>query len=106
MAGLAKLSIYTRVTLGVTDPAAKLEAILEHPFGESKVLGRFEEETVKKTQADAIDKGAPIAGFIFKATMAPFMLPSSGLVTVKVMAGDIEYLSGILNLLIDEAQSA
>jgi hypothetical protein len=100
---LPKLGVYVRCHL---DPRAKiknLSAKLRLADGEEIQLASFDEATIKKTQAEAREKGTPIAGFIMIAVAMMVKVKEAGLMLAIVNVGGTEVLAASLNLQVEPA---
>ena len=98
--GLSKLGIYVRVVLPVDDPVERFDVTLKHPEGTERALGSFSDEGIKETLNEARKRNSPIVGFIFKAIVAPFLLPQDGRLEVHVTTPSRDLIAGILNVTI------
>jgi hypothetical protein len=94
---LPKLGLYVRCHVDPMADVGEVSLKLKFPDGNEVPLTKFDEATVKKTQADTRAKGTPLCGLVLIAVAAMVQLGGPGrLLAIVTIAGE-EVLAATIN---------
>jgi hypothetical protein len=99
---IPKLGIYVRCHIDPIAETGEISLKLKFPNGEeSALLAKFDEATVKKTQADTRARGTPLCGLVLIAVLGMVQLREPGRILAIVTISGEEVLAGSLNFGLD-----
>jgi hypothetical protein len=96
---LPKLALYSRVIVSVNELDIEPIRLVLRVFGKEVELALFEPDFIRKTITDVRALGAPIAGFVSRATLAPFPVLEPGRIVVVATTPTSEKIIGNLNFM-------
>lgn len=94
-----KMGFYVRATLDAHQPPPKLiMASVEIPGLDLINLGAIGPDDIRRAFDDAVAKGSPLFGVLFKGVLAPIsILESGGMAKLHIVIDGEDQICGILN---------
>jgi hypothetical protein len=103
---LPKLSIYLRINFNVDEDSPKdVSAMVLNTKGELIAQSWWTLEVINQAFADASAKHLPMVGLICKFLMRGLPVPEGGMIRVIAAIDGVDYLAGILNIIVSTASS-
>jgi hypothetical protein len=101
-----RIAIFVRVNF---DPDQKIETVkmeLITPDGTSMPLGDIDKKMINAAREDSKKAGAPVAGIILRAQIAPLPLKSLGRLVAQVTIDEQKIVAATLNFTTEDIKSS
>jgi hypothetical protein len=103
---LNNLCVFVRANFDPNDSVEVIALTLAFPDDSEIQLGDVPSETIKKAKMDALERGLPLSGVIFRGVLAGFRIKKSGVVRLIADIGGEKRTLAMLNFQLKQPTSA